>query len=116
MLLSAQLFSFCSFQRRTSDILGYKSVNFAYVAGSIHSLKPITCPVVADKNLTACRGGVSGSLALNTFPGISVASVHHPCWKLFGKGEIEIGEGKSCIIILAGMCGRLYAVFIMWIR
>lgn len=108
------LFAVC--KGGTSDLLDYKSVNFAYAAGSIHSLKPIISPVVADKNLTAREGGVSASLELNTFPGISVASVHHPCWKLFGKGEIEIREGKSCIIILAGMYRRLYAVFIMWIH
>lgn len=108
------LFAVC--KGSTSDLLDYKSVNFAYAAGSIHSLKPIISPVVADKNLTAREGGVSASLELNTFPGISVASVHHPCWKLFGKGEIEIREGKSCIIILAGMYRRLYAVFIMWIH
>lgn len=89
------LFSFCSLQRRYIDLLDYKSVNFAYAAGSIHSLKPITSPVVADKNLTVGEGGVSASLVLITFPGISVASVHHPCWKLLGEGETEIGEGKS---------------------
>lgn len=45
------LFAVC--KGDASDLLDYKSVNFAYVAGSIHSLKPITSPVVADKNLTA---------------------------------------------------------------
>lgn len=50
MKYSYFLFAVC--KGDTSDLLGYKSVNFAYAAGSIHSLKLITSSVVADKNLT----------------------------------------------------------------